>query len=185
MNKSATLEHLRDNHFRFIKLINNLSDSDFLHSNNGKWTAGQQLEHIVKSVTPVNLAMVLPHFFLRIAFGKANRPSKSYEGLVEKYHAKLAVGGKSSAPFIPKAVTLEHREKLLKRLFVLTDSLFSRANSLSENQLDTIILPHPLLGKLTLREMLFFTSYHAEHHEKQILKNLEKLPQLDGRQQFD
>lgn len=25
--------------------------------------------------------------------------------------------------------------------------------------------PHPLLGKLTLREMMFFTIYHVQHHE--------------------
>ena len=173
MNKSETLQQLRDNHFRFIKLVNSLSDSDFLFSNNGKWTAGQQLEHIVKSVSPVNLALTLPGFVLKVAFGTANRPSKTYEVLVEKYHAKLAAGGKSSAPFIPKTVTLGQREKLLKKLQVLVQSLVERANSRSENQLDAFILPHPLLGKLTLREMLYFTSYHVEHHEKQILKNLE------------
>jgi hypothetical protein len=38
--------------------------------------------------------------------------------------------------------------------------------------LDLLILPHPLLGKLTLREMLYFTLYHVEHHEKQVLENL-------------
>jgi hypothetical protein len=172
MTKSEALQQLRDNHFRFIKLINSLSDSDFLRSTNGKWTAGQQLEHIVKSVSPVNLAFVLPRFVLRIAFGKSNRTSKSYEALVEKYHAKLAAGGKSSAPFIPKTVTIEQREKLSKKLHLLTDSLVQHAGSLSEEQLDTYLLPHPLLGKLTLREMIYFTIYHVEHHEKQIVKNL-------------
>lgn len=173
MNKNEIQERLRHNHFRFIKQVTDLSDSDFLHSNNNKWTAGQQLEHIIKSVRPVNLAFTLPTFLLKIVFGKANRASKSYEALIEKYHAKLAAGGKSSAPFIPKAVTLADREKLSKRLQALTNSLINRADSFSENQLDTLLLPHPLLGKLTLREMLYFTIYHAEHHEKQTLKNLE------------
>jgi len=172
MNKSETLQHLRENHVRFIKLVNGLPDSDFLFSNHGKWTAGQQLEHIIKSVSPVNLALALPGFVLRIAFGKANRPSKTYEVLVEKYHAKLAAGGKSSAPFIPKTVSLQQREKLLAKLQQLVDSLIARADELSEIQLDNRILPHPLLGKLTLREMLYFTIYHVEHHEKQVLMNL-------------
>ena len=30
--------------------------------------------------------------------------------------------------------------------------------------LDVYILPHPLLGKVTLREMLYFTIHHNEHH---------------------
>ncbi|HEU5292915.1 MAG TPA: DinB family protein [Cyclobacteriaceae bacterium] len=172
MNKSETLQQLSSNHDRFMKLVNSLSDSDFMYSNNGKWTAGQQLEHIIKSVRPVNLALALPGFLLRIAFGKANRPSKTYEVLIEKYHAKLAAGGKSSAPFIPKTVGLHQRERLLKKLRESTTSLIDRANSFSEKKLDSFILPHPLLGKLTLREMLYFTSYHVEHHQKQVVENL-------------
>jgi len=34
----------------------------------------------------------------------------------------------------------------------------------NEANLDKYIIPHPLLGKLTLREMLFFTIHHNEHH---------------------
>jgi len=173
MNKSEILQQLRNNHSRFSKLITGLPDSDFLRSTNDKWTPGQQLEHIVKSVRPVSLALLLPNFFLRIAFGKANRPSRSYNELVTKYHAKLATGYKASAPFVPKAVVTSDRDGLAKRLQVLTNSLSEQISSYSENQLDTIILPHPLLGKLTLREMLYFTIYHAEHHEMQTLKNLE------------
>jgi hypothetical protein len=44
----------------------------------------------------------------------------------------------------------------------------------SEAQLDEYVLPHPILGKLTIREMLYFTIYHATHHHLATLKNLEK-----------
>jgi hypothetical protein len=172
MNKGEIQQLLRDNHFRFIQQINDLPEGDFLRSSNGKWTPGQQLEHIVKSVRPVNLALGLPGFLLKIIFGKANRASRSYDELIQKYHARLAAGGKSSAPFIPKSVVVADRERLLKKLQALTTSLISRADSYSENQLDAFILPHPLLGKLTLREMLYFTIYHVEHHEKQVEQNL-------------
>jgi hypothetical protein len=33
-----------------------------------------------------------------------------------------------------------------------------------DDQLDHYIAPHPLLGKLTLRELCYFTIYHAGHH---------------------
>lgn len=172
MNKSEIQQQLRENHTRFIKSILALSDADFLKSNQGKWTAGQQLEHIVKSVSPVNLGFSLPSFLLKIVFGKANRPSKSYDALVEKYHSKLAAGGKSSAPFIPKAVRVADKEKLARRLHALVDSLAVRTGSLTDEQLDLLILPHPLLGKLTFREMLYFTIYHVQHHEAQVSQNL-------------
>ena len=54
------------------------------------------------------------------------------------------------------------------------ERLVLNINNYSEQQLDTFILPHPLLGKVTLREMMYFTIYHAEHHLKQAIKNARK-----------
>jgi hypothetical protein len=158
--------------FVLLKQIADLSDQEFLRSTHGKWTAGQQLEHIVKSVRPVNLALIIPKFLLRLSFGKANRASKSYDALIEKYKLKLEQGGKSSAPFLPKQVVIHQRQKLSTKLQSLINSLSKQLDSFSEKQLDLLILPHPLLGKLTLREMLYFTLYHVEHHEKQVVENL-------------
>lgn len=172
MNKAEIQQALLENHSRFIKHIANLSDADFLLSRNGKWTAGQQLEHIIKSVRPVRLALSLPAFLLRIIFGKANRDSKSYEALVEKYKQKLLAGGQASAPFIPGIVGIEDRKNLSAKLLTLTNSLSNHISSFSEEQLDAHILPHPLLGKLTLREMLYFTIYHVAYHENQVVQNL-------------
>jgi hypothetical protein len=62
MNKNEIQSLLKENHIRFTRYITALSDSDFLYSNNGKWTAGQQLEHMVKSVRPVALAFDYRHF---------------------------------------------------------------------------------------------------------------------------
>ena len=38
-----------------------------------------------------------------------------------------------------------------------------------EKDLDIYLLPHPLLGKMTIREIVLWTAYHTEHHYK-ILK---------------
>ena len=42
---------------------------------------------------------------------------------------------------------------------------------LDEEDLDNYILPHPLIGKTTIREMLYFTIYHVQHHHKAIVDN--------------
>lgn len=174
MTKSEIQTLLKENHIRFTNYVTSLSDSDFLFSNNGKWTAGQQLEHLVKSVRPVALAFRIPAFLSRVIFGKANRPSKDYPALIEKYKQKLAAGGRATTPFIPRSIFPNDRTKLVVKLNSLVKSLVKHIDSFSEQQLDQLILPHPLLGKLTFREMLYFTIYHVEHHEKHILQNLEK-----------
>ncbi|WP_231962837.1 DinB family protein [Polaribacter sp. KT25b] len=42
---------------------------------------------------------------------------------------------------------------------------------ISEKNLDTLVLPHPLMGKMTVREIIMWTAYHTEHHTK-TLQNL-------------
>lgn len=167
-------QKLKESHGQFIRTIQNVSDADFTKSVNDKWTSGQQLDHIIKSIAPVNMTFALPKVMLKMMFGKANRPSRSYDQLVEKYHRKLLAGGRAPGRFIPTSVTAQQRDKLNKKLLKLTLSLTDRLENFSEGQLDLLLLPHPLLGKLTLREMIFFTIYHAGHHEKQVIDNLEK-----------
>ncbi len=171
MNKVEIQQRLRESHEQFIAVLLQLTEQEFLYTSS-KWTAGQQLEHIIKSVSPVNLAFSLPLFALKLSFGKANRSSRTYEALVERYQLKLAQGGKSTAQFLPKTVLFSDRSKLADKLKKLVASLIRKVDSFSEEQLDFYILPHPLLGKLTLREMLCFTIYHVGHHQKQVAQNL-------------
>jgi hypothetical protein len=41
-----------------------------------------------------------------------------------------------------------------------------------EESLDQLQLPHPLLGKIIIREMLFFTLYHHGHHVEVVKRHL-------------
>ena len=60
-----------------------------------------------------------------------------------------------------KAVLKKEVEKLVHKL-----------DKFTEDDLDKYVLPHPLLGKLTLREMLCFTIYHVRHHEEIVKRDL-------------
>jgi hypothetical protein len=164
MTKQEIILHLKNNHLAFIEYINTLNENDFLYAPEAKWTAGQQLDHIHRSTSPVLLALSLPKFMLKLLFGKSNRPSKTYDALIEKYNNALTKGGKASGRFIPKAVGFNDKQRLITALTKTINQLSSKTENLTELELDTYILPHPLLGKLTLREMLYFTAYHVKHH---------------------
>lgn len=84
--------------------------------------------------------------------------------LVEKYRSKLSAGGKVSARFIPKIILFGKKDTLVKRYNRQKDKLIKKIKKQSEEKFDNYILPHPLLGKITLREMLFFTIYHNKNH---------------------
>ncbi len=130
-----------------------------------KWSPAEVLQHLVLSVRPLNLAYSLPRFSLRLLFGTPNRPERTYEQLVEKYKQKLALGGKASAPFIPKPIRHGRGKLEVINSFANEYSTFERkVASTNEADFNRHLLPHPLLGKLTLREMTYFTIHHLEHH---------------------
>jgi hypothetical protein len=167
MNRSEIVNGLIHHHSEFIRTLSSMPADELQRAVNGKWSPAELLDHIIKSVSPVRLAFSLPAFILKFKFGKANRPSRSFEELVQKYQAKLNAGGKAPGVFIPKRDGGSVKDQTSK-LQHLVNSLCSKIGSYSEDQLDQYILPHPLLGKLTLREMLYFTMYHVQHHHRQI-----------------
>ena len=168
MTSSHIIGMLKGSHFEFTAMIASLSEEQFLQAEPGKWSPGQQLDHLVRSVAPLEQALNLPKFIPRMLFGKANRPSRSYDEVVARYQDKLAQGGKASGKYVPAAVTVAQRDALIDKLNDLVEKLSLSLGPYREEDLDTILLPHPLLGKLTLREMLYFTIYHVQHHHQGI-----------------
>ncbi|HEX4875053.1 MAG TPA: DinB family protein [Chitinophagaceae bacterium] len=171
MDIPALKNKLAENHRLFTAFVAAVPDEAFLQQPNGKWSAGQLLEHIYLSVKPVRQALSLPKYFLRLLFGKANRPSRTYATLVEKYQQKLAAGGRAPGRFVPRPVPVEKKEKGIKAVEKEIALVCEKLEKYTEAELDTYILPHPLLGKLTLREMMYFTIYHVSHHLEQLQQN--------------
>ncbi len=168
--KQEIVDDLGINGKMFSDYITRLSAAEFEETPNGKWSAGQNLEHLIKSISPVNLALRLPKILPRMLYGSANRGSKTFDELVTRYTERLAAGGTASSPFVPKVVLSSQKDAKLAAFSREIDRLARVIPTWSEGDLDEYILPHPLLGKVTVREMLFFTVYHIEHH-LQILKN--------------
>ena len=166
MTKQEIQSSLHICHHVFLEYINGLSDEDYLFCLPHKWSAGQQLDHIYRSVQPLTLALFVPTWMLKLWIGKANRISKSYEDLVSKYQTKLSEGGAAFGRFLPEKCSLDKKKILVDKLTKVVKILTGRLEKYSESDLDRLILPHPLLGKITLREMIYFTIYHVQHHQK-------------------
>ncbi len=163
-----------------LLLCRNISPSVFFQSPEGKWNAAEQIKHLIISANSTRTAYKLPKFILHIYVGKPNRPSRSYEALKEKYYQKLDAGGRASKRFIPSPasqaedqfVILNKFEKAMQRL---QDTISRKWN---DSQLDQYIAPHPLLGKITHRELIYFTIFHTEHHQQSIMKMVQPGPGL-------
>jgi hypothetical protein len=172
MNTKIILEKLVTSHLNFTNQLMSLSKNDYEFSYQNKWNAGQHLEHILKSVAILSKVLSLPKWLLKYKFGKANRASRSYDQLIEKYLEKLKTAKSTPSRFQPSLATVEQREMMIKKLNKQVKKLIKLAKKYSENNLDLYIIPHPLLGKLTIRELLLFTCYHVEHHQELIENGL-------------
>lgn len=169
MNKVEIKSRLEESYSAFLNYIDSLSKDDFDYAPQGKWSAAQQAEHLIKSTSPLVKAFSYPKFMIRYKFGKANRSSRSYEELVERYLNLLSeTHYQVSSAYQPNASTHHQQKKLKETQLELIDKINHKLNKWSEDELDQYIFPHPLLGKLTGRELLYFTIYHAHHHHQLI-----------------
>lgn len=147
-----------------INCIDGMSDKRFFApAGKSEWSPAQHVDHLVRSSGAVNKALALPRFILKI-FGTPNRTGRTYDELKKRYREKLAAGGKAGGRYIPPPAHKIDRQKTRAKYQKISERLMLKASSMDEKELDQYLLPHPLLGKLTLREMMFFTIYHTYHH---------------------
>jgi hypothetical protein len=139
-------------------------DSTFEVGPGGRWTEGQVLDHLILSTKPLNMAYRLPRIVLRWKFGVAKSGSESRDAMIARYEAALAKGGKAPKPFVPPAVPVSEKARLIESLRKEGQRLVEAAGLWSEAGLDKYVLPHPLIGNLTLRNFLEFADYHVQHH---------------------
>lgn len=131
------------------------------------WSPAEHVRHLVKSTRPVMTALRMPKLVLRTMFGAPRRASSTYDALVTRYRERLDAGGEAGrfAPSPEQRDDLDAwRREILVQLPEINAQLLAATRRWSERALDQHQLPHPLLGKLTVREMLYFTLYHQRHH---------------------
>lgn len=133
------------------------------------WSPAENLQHLIQSVSPVVRAMQFPREKLSARFGLADRPSQPYADMVAQYKHLISGGVQAMGQYIPvldAAITDQGavQAQILANWRQVGDDLTTTLDGWNEADLDSYQLPHPILGVLTMREMLFFTLYHNQHH---------------------
>ena len=131
------------------------------------WSPAENVRHLIKSIRPVTKALTMPRLALRVMFGKPRRASIDFEELRVRYQGLLDAGGKAGrfSPTPREEHELESRRaEILQQHADANRALGAAIARWKDAALDRYQLPHPLLGNLTMREMLEFTLYHQLHH---------------------
>ncbi len=170
--KEEVIKELENTFREVIQMITVLSDDEFYRNGGLKWSAAENLDHLIRSTKGLGSALKMPKLALHASFGKANRPSRTFSEMMERYQEKLKEGAKAIGPYVPENTESISKADLLESWQAIGAKFSARlSKNWTEEQLDKYVIPHPLLGKMTVREMMFFTIYHNLHH----LKNIKSL----------
>ncbi len=170
--RSEILASLQRLHGESKRFLDTLTDAEFFTPQGEKWSPAEQVRHLTKSVRPVAKALRLPRIALALLFGRRRAVLRSFVEIEVFYQSKLQTGVTAGrfAPSPQPAPDDPHtrRAEIVQRWQEAHRELQKAIATWPEAALDRYQLPHPVLGKLTLREMLFFTLYHNAHHIRQV-----------------
>jgi hypothetical protein len=156
---------LRALHDESVEYWSTLATPDFFAPIGSAWSPADNVRHLTKAMRAVTAGLKIPRWLLWLRFGRGET-SRGYDQMKEVYLARLARGA-SAGRFAPSAAGAHddpERRRIMEFHAAAVDDLRAALARWPERALDTRRLPHPLLGSITVREMLFFTLYHNRHH---------------------
>jgi uncharacterized damage-inducible protein DinB len=164
----AQLQHVQANLTNTVQAI---LDEQFDKGTPDSWSAAGYLKHLILSIKPFAKALNFPKEQLQKMFGTPDHPSRTYADLVALYKARLSEGVRAEnyEAITPVVYRLPEDLQDLKAylLDVWNDSnnrLLTALQAWDDAELDAYQIPHPAIGLLTIREMLFFTVHHNTLH---------------------
>lgn len=168
MNKSEIIAKLKTAHSEFWETAIQLPNPTI--SVKDKWSVCQNVQHITIGLTRVTNYLSLPKASVESNFGLSERASAKYETCFKMFGNTLGNGIKTTDAFMPETHLETGIEELVNKGKDSLAAFISNLQNWSEEELEMYNCPHPVFGKITVREILYFTIYHVQHHHKTIKK---------------
>ena len=143
----------------------------------GKWTIAGHLYHLIKTTKAVTKGLKMPKLALRTMFGKNNRQERTHEQLHQKYLQALSTATvQAPVAYAAEPGRVFDREELLQRFASELTDFLAALDRWNEKEMGTYIMPHPAIGKCTLREFVYFSIFHTEHHLAILERDYQRTP---------
>ncbi|MEL6560478.1 MAG: DinB family protein [Bacteroidota bacterium] len=168
MTKTEVIDLLEEKHQLLYDWLKDHPDQKWPEGLEGKWNTGEHVVHLIQSESALNKGLGFPKFVLKYKFGTNNRDNRTYDQIVEKYQNKLVEYSGVVADIsknMPE-ITSANKASYIAKLDQEKTKLIRKFQKWSDKDLDTYLLPHPLMGRMTIREIVIWTAYHTEHHCK-------------------
>jgi DinB superfamily len=171
MTQAELVQALEARHKEVGDYFSNLSEETFLAETAPKWNPGQHLIHLTRANSRIAQGFQARDSLPNNDSGQA----KSYEVVRETYLATLSHAPSELLAKNGAAVQVEansSQSQILEAYQRAGTGLKQGVQTWTEAELDAKAMPHPLLGLLSVREMLEFALYHDLHHLEGVRKTL-------------
>ncbi|MBK8608602.1 MAG: hypothetical protein IPL84_01240 [Chitinophagaceae bacterium] len=115
---------------------NAIDENLFFKRPENKWSAAENMQHLILSTNTTALAYWLPAFLIKWMAGTPNRASRTYQEVKDKYYRKLSEGATASAKFVPKPIDINFGKQQLMRNWEKATNKF--INALQKTERKTI-----------------------------------------------
>ncbi len=166
MTKVEIIDTLNQKHQILYEWLKSHPDQKWAKGPENKWNTGEHIVHLIQSENALNKALWLPKFYLKYKFGTNNRDNRTYLQIVKKYQDKLTANPGVVANIsrnMPK-MKPTNKNSYISELNKEKTKLIKKVRKWTDHDLDTYLLPHPLMGRMTIREIVIWKTYHTEHH---------------------
>ena len=169
--KAEILEAAENLHGDIADLFGALPVNVFFARPEQGWSAAENVKHLIRVGMAVNLGLQTPRALLSV-FGAGRQPSRKLAEVRSVYLARLSSGATAGRLYQPlseavvsdEAPAEARRQALLKKWLKVGGSFCGAIQAWSDADLDRFRLPHPIMGRVPLREMCLFNLLHAIHH---------------------
>ncbi len=171
MTQAKLVQALEARHNEVVDYFSSLPEATLLADTAPKWNPAQHLIHLTRSNSRIAQGFQARHALPNHKTGQ----SRSYETVHDTYIANLAQAPSELLAKNGAAVQIEagsSRDQILEAYRNAGNALRGGIQTWMEAELDSKAMPHPLLGLLSVREMLEFALYHDLHHLEGVRKTL-------------
>ena len=162
LSQAELVQALEARHREVGAYFSSLPETTFLADHSPKWNPAQHLIHLTRSSTRITQGLQA-----RDQLPNHETPSRGYEAIREAYLATLNQAAAELLERVGASVQVEagsSQAQIVNAYLQAGMNLREAMQTWNESELDAKAMPHPVLGTISVREMLEFVVYHDLHH---------------------
>lgn len=176
LDQLELIEQFNNAKNELLEFYTSIPENIFFSKPENGWSPQENIKHLYSATFVLALFIRKELKFLLLLFGRGNS-KKSIPEIIKIYNNKLNSGsgaGFFSPLFASNIIDIGKKNSEIKSLIDSIQELINVLPSWTEEELDNTNIVHPILGILSVREMLYFSLYHLYHHSSKVQMRLNK-----------